>query len=209
MTTRLDFAVRTLAAAVLLAALPCSALAQEAKNSINVAFAAAPGLGSLNSATALMLEYERRVTSNLSVFGRGSSLNYKWDDDTYVEDGSGTGLGVGVRYFTSPGFKGLYVGGGVGTFKSKWDWIDDKGRSFETRGKGDSSSIQWGAELGYRIYLEGGKLSLTPAINVGSWLGGSNSCTYTAPASQAGQPCSKDSQLGFYAVASVSLGIAF
>jgi len=209
MTTKQDVTVRSIAAAVLLAALPCSALAQDAKNSINIALAAAPGFGDLKSATVLMLEYERLVTSNLSVFGRGSSLKYKWDDDNYVEDGKGTGLGVGVRFFPSGGLKGFYVGGAVGTFKSKWDWIDEQGKISETRGNGDSSSIQWGGELGYRFNLGGGKVSLTPALNIGSWLGGDNTCTYTAPPAQAGRPCGKESELGIYAVASVSLGIAF
>jgi len=200
---------RTAAAAVVLAALPCSALAQDAKNSINIAVAAAPSIGSLKNASMVMLEYERLVTSKLSVFGRGSSLKYKWDDDTYVEDGKGTGLGVGVRFFPTGGLKGFYVGGAVSALSSKWDWIDDKGKSFETRGKGDSSSVLWGVELGYRINLGGGNIALTPALNVGSWLGGDNTCTYTAPASQAGQSCSKDSQIGVYAVASVALNIGF
>lgn len=209
MSTRCNASLRMIAVAALVAALPCAALAQGARNSINLAAAAAPGIGDLKSGTVAMLEYERMVSSNLSVFGRASSLKYKWDDKVYLEDGKGTGLGLGLRYFPTSAMKGFYLGGAIAAFKSKWDWVDDQGMAFESRGNGDSTSVQWGAELGYRFDLGGGSVSLTPALNVGSWLGGSNSCTYTRPAAQAGRPCAKESELGFYAVVSLSLGVAF
>jgi outer membrane autotransporter protein len=195
---------RSLAVAGLLAALSKGALAQD--NSVNIT---AGGLaGGDTNATAVMLEYERLMGQRLSVFGRLTSLNYKYDDGTYVEDGKGTGIGVGLRYWPTSPMKGLYIGGTVGYFNSDWDFIDDKGRTFETRGTGESKAIQWGAELGYRFHL-GPKVTLTPALNVGSWVGTDDSCRYTAPASRVGTACSKESQLGFYVVGSVSLGIAF
>jgi hypothetical protein len=192
----------TLAAAGLLAALPAAAFAQSPKNSINLAVAALPGIGDLK-ATVVMLEYERLVTPRLSVYGRGSSLKYKFDDNTDVEDGKGTGLGLGVRFFPQGGLKGFYVGGGIGTFKSKWDWIDNKGPG-QTTGKGETTSIQWGGEVGYRFNLGSERVSLTPALNVGSWLGGDDKCTNAN-----GTACTKESELGFYAVISVALGFAF
>ena len=204
-----QFLVRTAAATVIVAALPCSVLAQDASNSINITGAAAPGGGDLKSATVLMLEYERLVAQKLSVFGRVSSLKYKYDDGNYLEDGDGTGVGLGVRFYPSRGLKGFYIGGGIGRFETTWTWTDDKGKLSESRGKGDSSSFQWGGELGYRFNLGGGNVSLTPALNIGSWAGGDNNCTYTYPPALAGRSCTKSSQLGFYAVASVSLGIAF
>src|SRR4026207_2112497 len=104
-----------LVAAGLLAALPGGALAQGVKNSINLAVGALPPIGD-TKATILMVEYERLVSPRFSVYARGSHLKYKFDDDTDVEDGKGNGLGVGVRFFPQGGFKGFYVGGGVGTF---------------------------------------------------------------------------------------------
>ena len=190
------------AAAGLLAAPSGGALAQGVKNSVNVAVAVLP-VGN-TKATLLMLEYERLVAPKLSVFGRGSSLKYKFDDGVDTEDGEGTGVGVGVRFFPQEGLKGFYIGAAVAAFNSTWDWVDDKGKAFETRGNGESSAIQWGGELGYRFNLGSDRVSVTPAFNFGSWLGGDDKCTNSN-----GTPCSKGSELGFYAVISVALGIAF
>jgi len=87
-----------------------------------------------------------------------------------------------------------------------WDWIDDKGTTSIKRGDGESTSIQWGAEVGYRFNL-GRHVSLTPALNVGSWLGADTKCNQTSLATTV--PCDKESQLGFYGAVSVALGIAF
>ena len=189
----------------LLAAASGGALAQGVKNSINVVVGGVPPIGYVN-ATVVMLEYERLITQKLSVFVRGSSLKYKYDDDEYEEEGDGRGFGAGVRFFPQNGLKGFYVGGAVSSFKSTWDWIDDKGTSFTSRGDGESTSIQWGAEVGYRFNL-GTHVSLTPALHVGSWLGGDTTCNKTSPP-PAGT-CDKESQLGFYGAVSVALGIAF
>jgi len=186
----------------LLAALPCGALAQGVNNSINLAVAAIPRIGDFG-ASVVMLEYERLVARKVSVFVRGSSLKYKWDDDVYVEDGKGTGFGAGGRFFFQDGLRGLYVGGAVSTFKSKWDWTDSSSPASPS-GKGETKSIQWGAEVGYRFNLGSERVSLTPAINLGSWLGGSDTCTNSN-----GSPCNKESELGFYVVPSVALNIAF
>lgn len=98
----------------------------------------------------------------LSVYARGSSLRYKWDDDVYVEDGKGAGFGGGVRFFPQGGKKGFYVGGGLSYSRSKWDWTDGGGA---TSGKGETNSLQLGAEVGYRFNLGSERVSLTPAIN--------------------------------------------
>jgi hypothetical protein len=192
-----------IAAAGLLAAPSGGALAQGVKNSVNLAVATLPGIAG-TTATMGMLEYERLVADKLSVFGRASSYKYKWDDGTDFEDGKGTGLGVGTRFYPQGGLKGFYIGAAIAAFNSTWDWIDDKGRTFETRGNGESSAIQWGGELGYRFNLGSDRISLTPAFNFGSWLGGDDKCTNSN-----GTPCSKGSELGFYALISLALGIAF
>jgi len=191
-----------LLAAGLLAASPGAALAQGVNNSINLAVAAIPRIGDLG-ASVVMLEYERLVGRKLSVFVRGSSLKYKWDDDVYVEDGKGTGFGAGVRFFIQGGMKGFYVGGGLSSFKSKWDWTDSSTPSSPS-GNGETKSIQWGAEVGYRFNLGSERVSVTPALNLGSWLGADDTCTNSN-----GTPCTKESELGFYVVPSLALSIAF
>jgi len=115
-------------------------------------------------------------------------------------------VGVGMRFYPQGGLKGLHIGAALSAFNSTWDWVDDKGRSFETRGDGETSSIQWGGEVGYRFNLGSDRVSLTPAFNFGSWLGGDNKCNQTYPTTKA---CSKESELGFYLVISLALGIAF
>jgi len=195
---------RLLAAVGLLAALPAGALAQGAQNSINLAVGAIPPIGDTTGGI-VMVEYERLITRTLSVYGRGSVLKYKFDDDIDEEDGKGTGVGLGVRFFPQGGLKGFYVGGGIGHYRSKWDWKDDKGTSFRTEGNGKTSSIQWGGEVGYRFNL-GSSISLTPAFNAGSWLGADTTCNQTYPTSQT---CTKEGEAGFYAAISLALGIAF
>jgi hypothetical protein len=95
------------------------ALAQGVKNSINVSFAYLPRFGDVGASVA-MLEYERLVSQRISVFGRGPSLKYKFDDDNYVEDGDGTGFGVGMRFYPQRGLKGFYIGAVVSAFDSDW-----------------------------------------------------------------------------------------
>lgn len=192
-----------LVAAGLLAALPGGALAQM-KNSINLGVGFVPPLGDTTGTVALV-EYERLITRTLSVYGRGSYLKYNFDDGTDEEDGKGTGVGVGVRFFPQGGMRGFYVGGGVGRYASKWDWKDNKGTASQTQGNGKTVSLQWGGEVGYRFSL-GERVSLTPAFNIGSWLGASDTCTQTTPPSN---NCSRDGELGFYAAVSVALGFAF
>jgi len=190
-------------AAGLFLALPAGALAQGVNNSINLAVAAIPTIGDLG-ATVGMIEYERLVAQKVSVFVRGSSLKYKWDDGVYVEDGNGTGFGGGARFFFQGGLKGLYVGGAVSAFKTKWDWTDSSSSPPFNSGRGETNSIQWGAEVGYRLNLGSERISVTPALNLGSWLGGANTCTNSN-----GSSCSKESELGFYVVPSVALNVAF
>lgn len=183
-------------------------LAQGASNSVNLAVAVFPKIADLR-VTVVMIEYERLLGQKLSVFARGSRLNYKFDDDDNVEDGTGTGLGGGVRFYPFVGLKGFYVGGGINAFKGDWDFVSDKGQSFESRGTGETSAIQWGVEVGYRFHLGSPLVTLTPSAHAGSWVGDDSNCKYTAPASRVGTACSVDSELGFYVVASVALGIAF
>lgn len=195
--------IRKLGYAVVAASLLAAsggALAQGVKNSINLSVAALPPLGDVKASVA-MLEYERLVSPRISVFGRGSSLKYKFDDDNYVEDGDGTGFGVGMRFYPQRGLKGFYIGAVVSAFDSDWTWTE---KSPVGSGKGTTKSIQWGGELGYRINLGSERVSLTPGLNFGSWLGGDDTCSNTN-----GTPCSKESELGFYVVVSLALGIAF
>lgn len=187
----------TLLAAGLLAVPPGGALAQGVNHSLNLAAAAIPQIGDLG-ATVLMVEYERQVRPKMTVYGRVSSLDWEWDDDVYVEDGKGTGFGGGVRFYRESALKGFFVGAGISSFKSKWNWTEGT-----ASGSGKTSAIQWGAEVGYRFALSP-RMTIAPVLQAGQWVGADDTCRNSD-----GSPCTKESELGFYVVPSVSLTIAF
>jgi hypothetical protein len=190
------------AGAAAVSVLVCTgALAQS--NSINLAFAAAPAIGDLKKGTVAMLEYERMIAPGWTLFARASRLDYKWDDGSYVEKGDGNAFGGGFRFFFNRRMEGFYIGGAVGAFKTDWTWTEPG-----YAGKGDTKSVQWGAEAGYRFMLSP-SFAITPAVNAGSWVGNSDNCSYTAPSSMAGRSCSKESELGGYAALSVSFSFMF
>ena len=191
--------IRTARAALVLSSCALATAAALAQSSaISLVAAAAPPVGELERGSVVMLEYERLVSPAWSVFGRVSRLSYRWDDGFYVEEGDGNGFGLGMRWYPRQAMEGFYVGGALSLFKSDWDW-----REGARRGSGDTRSVQWGAEAGYRFKL-GAKVSVTPAINVGSWLGSDGSCKNAN-----GSACTKESELGFYSAISLSLSVLF
>jgi len=188
---------------VLIGGLIASAGAMAQNNSLNLAIATAPPIGDLRKGTVTMLEYEHMVSPGWTIFARGSSLSYKWDEGDYVEEGDGKAIGAGFRYYFNRRLEGMYVGGALSRFDTDWTYNE-----YSYAGKGNSKTIQWGAEAGYRFRL-GNNFSLTPALNIGQWAGGSGGCTYTEPSSLRGRACDQESSLGFYSAVSVGLNFMF
>jgi len=180
-----------------------------AKNSINLG--AGGMVGPDTTASAFFIEYERLLGSRVAVFARGGSVSYTYDDGWYVEDGDPKGFDIGVRAYPMGGgaMKGFYVGGAIGSWKTEWTFTDDKGMSYESRGKGDSSSIRADIEVGGRFNLGTETVSLMPAFHIGHFFGSDDTCTYTYPASLHGRSCGKESEVGIYGFFSLSVGVAF
>jgi hypothetical protein len=176
----------------------------ETKNSLNVGFAggAAPDA----SATVFLAEYERGLSSKLSILGRLGAIDYSYDDGTYVEDGDGNGLDVGVRIYPSGGMKGIYFGGAVGLWNTDWTFTDDKGTFYQTQGKGSSTAVRLDLEVGARIKFGTAPVSLMPSFHLGNYFSVSDDCTYTAGAVGS---CSQSSDFNLYAYFGVAAGFSF
>lgn len=177
----------------------------EARNSINIggAVGAAPSA----TASAFLGEYERSLNNKLSVLGRVGSYTYSFDDGTYVENNDGSGVDFGVRIYPMGGMKGLYFGGAFGFWSSDWTFTDDKGKSYQTQGKGSSDAVRLDLEIGGRFPLGRGPVSLMPSFHLGNFFSTDSSCTYTS-GPYVGS-CTKDSNFGVYSYLGLSVGIAF
>jgi len=160
-------------------------------------------------ANIYLVEYEHMLDSKLAVLGRGSDIDYKFDDGRYLEKGRPRGLDIGVRYYPAGGMKGIFFGGTVGYWKTDWTFTNDKGMVSESQGKGDSKAIRANVDIGARFPIGSSPVSIMPALQVGRFFS-STTCEYTAPASRAGTSCSQDGEVSaFYGFLAVSIGIGF
>jgi hypothetical protein len=180
----------------------------EPENSVNLGVGAASHILPHCKATVFLLEYEHMLGPKLAVLGRGSGVNYKFDDGNYVERGRLRGADVGVRYYPSGGMKGLFIGGALGYWKSNWMFTDDKDKASETQGKGDFKAIRADVDIGWRFPIGSSSVSILPEAHFGKFFK-SASCEYTAPASRVGTECSKDTEISYYAFLALSVGIGF
>jgi hypothetical protein len=181
----------------------------EPENSFNLGFGGLPELMPHCRANVYVVEYERMLGPKIAFLGRGGEVNYKFDNGNYVEEGRPKGIDVGVRYYPGgSGMKGLFFSGTLGYWKWDWRFTDDKGLAIETQGKGDSMAIRADLDIGGRFPIGSSSVSLMPALHIGRFFT-SNSCEYTAPASQVGTSCNKDTEIKYYTFLSVSVGIGF
>ncbi len=180
----------------------------EPGNSVNLGVGAASHILPHCKATVAFVEYEHMLGPKLAVVGRGSGVDYKFDDGNYVEKGRLRGGDIGLRYYPSGGMKGLFFGGALGYWKSNWTFTDDKDKTYESQGKGDFKAIRADLDLGWRFPIGSSSVSILPEAHFGKFFK-SASCEYTAPASLVGTECSKDTEISYYAFLALSVGIAF
>lgn len=179
----------------------------ESADSINL------GLGGLNpmahcNATVYLIEYEHPLTPTISVLGRGSGVNYRFNNGNYLEDGSLRGLDIGTRYYRAGGMQGFFVGGSLGYWKGDWTFTQDQNTPSQWEGKAKSNSVRLNIEFGDRILVQGTKVSIMPEANLGKFFS-SHSCEVTAPSSLIGAPCSQKSEVNVYLFFGVTVGLAF
>lgn len=186
---------------------PLGASDAEPANSVNL------GLGGINpmphcNALVSTIEYEHPLSRNVTILGRGSRVNYHYDDGIYKEDGNLPGLDIGARYYPDGGMRGLFWGGSLGYWTGNWTFIQDKNRPTERQGRASSHSLRLNIELGDRIPIRSTNLSVMPQVSLGKFFS-SSLCDYTAPAGWVGTPCSQKSEVNYYIFAGVTAGIAF
>lgn len=169
-------------------AVPGLGIAAE-QNTVKAAVAVAP----VNDANVVMAEYERLLNDKLALGARFGSLDYEFKDGAERETGDGTGVEVLVRFYPSGGFKGLYVGGGIGFWNVDWEWTDPT--DSPGRGSGSTDSTNVNIAVGWKLGSD--KVYFEPAILIGNWLGVSQDDT------------GRESELGFYLALSLGVGIKF
>lgn len=203
---------RSLAAVLFVAAVAAGVMTPgtvfaEPANSLNL------GLGGVIQtmphcrAKVYILEYEHMLGPTIAFLGRGSGVDYKFDDGKYLEEGRPRGVDVGARFYPDGGMQGFFIGGTLGYWMSDWTFTNYQHRPDEVSGKGTSDSVRANLDMGWRFPVSS-SLSVMPQMNVGRFFS-NTSCDYTAPASRVGTSCSQDTEVKFYFFLAVTVGIGF
>ena len=177
----------------------------EGDNSVNAGFAALPGLFD-TEASVFYVEYERKMSDKLTIFGRFGLLDYDFDDGAYKESGDGPGLDAGVRFYPMSGaMKDLYIGGSAGLWWTEWDYTDVSWIGTQWfMGSGETTALKAEFEVGYRFLIPNTPIAVNPNFRTGTFFSLDDSCSTLY-----GLPCSKESEIGIYAVFGVSAGFQF
>ncbi len=196
---------RSLVAAILSLLAPWAVGAERA-DSLNLA------LGGLNpmphcNATVYVAEYEHSLTPTLAILGRGSGVEYKFNNGSYLEDGRLRGIDIGARYYPAGGMRGWFMGANIGRWKGDWTFTQYQNTPIQWQGTARSNSVRLNFELGDRIPLNGTNISIMPEVDVGKFFA-TRSCQATAPASQSGQACEQKSEVNVYIFFGVAVGFA-
>jgi hypothetical protein len=184
------------------------AVLAEPVNSVNIGMGGVIQTMPHCNAKLYIVEYERMLGSTIAVLGRGSEVDYKFDDGKYREQGRPRGVDIGARYYPAGGMNGFFIGGTLGYWTSDWTFTDNKGRSNEFQGKGKNDSVRANVDIGGRFPIGSSSVSIMPALNIGKFFS-STSCDYTAPASRVGTSCDQKSEVEYYMFLAVTAGIAF
>ncbi len=185
-----------------------SAAAAEPANSVNLGFGGIVRTMPHCDANVYMVEYERLYTPTITLLGRGNKVDYKFDDGNYREDGILRGLDFGARYYPSGGMQGFFTGGSLGYWHSDWSFMHAQGRPNQYQGAARSKALRLNLDLGYRIPIEGTRVSIMPEINIGKFFS-SRTCEFTSPAAMLGTPCAQKSEVNVYFFLGIAAGFAF
>ncbi len=171
------------------------------------------GLGGLNpmphcNATIYVIEYEHSLTPTITILGRGSGVDYRFNNGSYLEDGKLRGVDIGARYYRAGKRQGFFWGASLGRWKDNWTFTQNQNSPAQWEGTAKSNSVRLNFEFGDRIPIEGTRISIMPEANLGKFFA-SRSCQATAPASQIGQPCDQKSEVNAYIFFGVTAAFAF
>ena len=171
------------------------------------------GIGGLNpmphcNATIYVIEYEHSLTPTTTILGRGSGVDYKFNNGNYLEDGRLRGVDIGARYYRAGGKQGFFMGASLGRWKDDWTFTQHQNSPAQWEGTAKSNSVRLNFEFGDRIPIAGTIVSVLPVANLGIVFA-TRSCQATAPASQIGQPCDQKSEVNVYIFFGVTAAFTF
>jgi hypothetical protein len=195
-------------AAVAAGAMTPGTVSAEPANSVNLGIGGVVQILPHCKANVAIVEYEHMLGPKIAVLGRGSGVDYKFDDGRYREVGRPRGVDLGARFYPAGGLKGFFLGGTLGYWMANWTFTQNKGMSDEFQGKGKTDSIRANVDIGARFPIGSSSVSIMPALNIGKFFS-STSCEYTAPASRVGTSCSQNTEVKYYAFLAVTAGIGF
>ena len=148
--------IAALAAALGLGALlPCGALAADSME-IQAGVLAAPD-GSLWT-----VGLEMPLSGGKSWTVRGGGFSYEYEDGDYWEDGSGSVLGVGFRFYGGSESKGMYLGVNLDYVSASVDW-----GGYGYYGYTEISGLVPGISAGYK-FVFGNGFTVEPNLYVGA-----------------------------------------
>lgn len=179
----------------------------EVTDSINL------GIGGVNpmphcDAKVYLIEYEHLLAPKTSILGRGSGVNYRYNDGSFMEEGGLRGMDIGTRHYASAGMRGFFWGGSLGYWTGDRSFIQYQNSPLQWQGNGNSKFIRLNIDLGSRIPIQGTNISIMPEAHLGKFFS-SLTCETTAPASQAGTPCNQNSEVDYYIFFGVTVGASF
>jgi hypothetical protein len=186
--------VASLLASLLTLVLSSHAYAGEGNNSIKFTAGFNP------VGTIFLVDYERLIADKFSVGGRVGAIDYTVEDGSYTEDGNGNGIEATFRWYPrGEGFKGFFLGAGLGYWDTDWSWTDP----YDTpnKGSGSSAAVDVNFNVGWKIAFGRAPVYFEPSIIVGDFL----SVTTQSDTSTSGN----ESELGVYALVALAIGFAF
>ncbi len=117
------------------------------------------------------LEYETMSVPGSGMVMRGDLFAYKYDEEegssySYHEDGSGFGVGFGMRsYFNGRRMNGFYGGIAADVVSVSWKWDEnDYGTSYS--GSGNTLALALTFQAGSKIFISD-TLYIDPSLNAG------------------------------------------
>jgi len=108
-----------------------------------------------------LLEVEQGVGRRGTVVVRAGGFSYDSKRKDYTEEGSGTSIGFGGKYYFTGGMKGIYAGCGLDYFRASIDWENPT-----DSGSATLSQLMPDIFAGYKILFYN-KMSFEPSAMIG------------------------------------------